>query len=551
MPMELTEFLIAFSIIMMMLSLISERAANFAKIHFQGKRISIPYIYFNSEKQLKFFLSTELKILAYEQPTAAMEKEREYRIQIINIIIGIIIAAFANADFFEITEQIRNSKQAVAITGWDVNKFQLKHLFGFLYLLTFLWSTSLLMFNRLQESQDKVNQKYVRFPFIAWIILTFTLIVFSNPSNNFAAIVTNTIGYIFTGLFLSLGSKFWHDLLDILFKFKNTKQVLSDPKTYQNYDSADKLQALADTSQYAVAEQLYMAYVHEIAAIKGVVSHGLNTITDPRTGLFKKIIEVEFTTSDAQQELFALQNKGSVVINYNTFYLRDYLILLMTEKLEALLGDLTDKPPVCYAYNANSPNTVGSFWVYEKENQYYAVSNLHVFADASEFKNFENNTDYQLTHKSVCFVIGGKVHPDKGVITDDYSFGNNNGYGVDVCICTISKAVFDTYRSTVNNNYLWNGSEDRMRMFGAISKYKEFYNKQQYTQCSINYKGFNNSVSMNVIKLQVTDAVNVQLGDSGSVIYFRNKKDNAQTEYSTGILIARSSNYAYMFRYYV
>jgi hypothetical protein len=37
-------------------------------------------------------------------------------------------------------------------------------------------------------------------------------------------------GIVMTGLFISFGSKFWHDLLDLLCQVKNAKRLLSDPK---------------------------------------------------------------------------------------------------------------------------------------------------------------------------------------------------------------------------------------------------------------------------------------------------------------------------------
>lgn len=41
------------------------------------------------------------------------------------------------------------------------------------------------------------------------------------------------IGFILTGLFLSLGSRFFHDLLDTLLQVKNLKRKLNDEKTYK------------------------------------------------------------------------------------------------------------------------------------------------------------------------------------------------------------------------------------------------------------------------------------------------------------------------------
>lgn len=538
----------------MMLSLISERTANFAKIHFQGKQIIIPYIHFDRQKKLKFYLSVTLKILAYEQPTQAMEKEREYRIQVINILIGIMIAAFANANFFDIIEQIRHSQQTIAVTGWKIEELKIKHLWGLIYLITFIWSVSLMLFNRLQEGEEKANQKFVRFPFIIWITLTLILLLISINAvkgselcKDCYSIIIHTIGYIFTGLFLSLGSKFWHDFLDILLKLKNTQQTLSDSKTYTNYDSADKLLSLAETSHSEIAQKLYDLYNNDISNIKGVLSRGLNTVQDQNTKMFKRVIEVEFNTAQAQTGLLDLSGKSSIVINLNTFYLKDYLVMRYSEKIKAINAGLT-RPTSCYAHNSNAPGTFGSFWVYEKDNKYYAVSNLHVFADPSEFKKFEKTESYKLLNTKVTFVMQNVIHPDKGTIMD-YRFGDLNGYGIDLCTCKISKSVFDQYNNIINTNYLQNPPADSMRMFGAISKYKEFKNKLEHTICDVSYPGFKNISRLNLIKLEPVDGNNAQPGDSGSVVHFQITTASGKESF-TGMLVAQSSNYAYMFRFY-
>jgi hypothetical protein len=46
------------------------------------------------------------------------------------------------------------------------------------------------------------------------------------------------VGFLLTGLFISLGSKFWHDLLDLLLEVKNTKALLNE-KTMKNLSSGD------------------------------------------------------------------------------------------------------------------------------------------------------------------------------------------------------------------------------------------------------------------------------------------------------------------------
>lgn len=40
-------------------------------------------------------------------------------------------------------------------------------------------------------------------------------------------------GIVLTGCFISFGSKFWHDLLDLLLQTKNYKRIMADPETYK------------------------------------------------------------------------------------------------------------------------------------------------------------------------------------------------------------------------------------------------------------------------------------------------------------------------------
>lgn len=60
------------------------------------------------------------------------------------------------------------------------------------------------------------------------------------------------IGCIFTGIFLSFGSKFWHDLLDLLFQIKNLRRKLVDEKTYQ-VQNLKELDEYLDISDYDLA----------------------------------------------------------------------------------------------------------------------------------------------------------------------------------------------------------------------------------------------------------------------------------------------------------
>lgn len=73
-------------------------------------------------------------------------------------------------------------------------------------------------------------------------------------------------GIVVTGCFISFGSKFWHDLLDILYQVKNTKRLLADPETYKidNISTLDKRITLYQSDfiqgAYLTAKQELFAY---------------------------------------------------------------------------------------------------------------------------------------------------------------------------------------------------------------------------------------------------------------------------------------------------
>lgn len=547
-----TEFLISFSIIMMMLSLVSERAANFFKLYFQGKILYIPFLY-----RLKTGWITHLKvrieILAYKQPTPEAEKEREYRLMVINILIGIVIATLANANFFEIVKQISSSDTtaSLSVRGFSGPFDNSKFIVGSFYMLFFIWSLSLILFSRLDEFHSQIKQYVYKYPFILWMIATLVLVLVGLWDTSLGwclDIVTHSLGYIFVGLFLSLGSKFWHDLLDVLFKLKNTQQVLSDPKTYTDYNNADQLLALAETSRYEVAEKLFDLYKNEIATIPGVVSYGLNTIRDVRTNTFRKIIEVEFTTPEAQEQLLKLQNGSALFLNNNPFYLKDYMTLLPSEDIQIVSG--IDEHPVCYAKNASiiTDNNRGSFNVAILDNKYYAISNLHVFAENQELKKYHDDKSYVLKETRVQFVVGSETF--YGTIDlDRIGFGNEDGESQDFCACMITGELYDAYNNFIERSRFETFPNNKMVMYGATSKYLEFneITSLQASECNVDYGSFVRK--MKLIKIDKTNGSLVQKGDSGSFVYYKIKKHTG-IKICKGVIIAKSSNYSYMFRYF-
>ncbi|EZH73670.1 hypothetical protein ATO12_17185 [Aquimarina atlantica] len=127
------------TLILLILSLITEKVSNFIKMQFQG-------LY-----------------LKYRE--SQIEKEREKKIQTLTIVVGVVVALLAKANLFLLYD----------------DKFEL------------FWT----------HTSEKEN------------------------------ILSNIIGSIIAGLFLSLGSKFFHDLLDMLLQVKNLKRKLNDKADWE------------------------------------------------------------------------------------------------------------------------------------------------------------------------------------------------------------------------------------------------------------------------------------------------------------------------------
>ena len=605
------DFYIAFSIVMLLLSFISERFSNFLKLHFQNKRIWIFYPHRirkrvrrdngqeamdidlsspssdrkTATKSFAWGFSTELKLLSGKQPTKKAEKEREYRIITINILVGVLVATLANADFFHILENLNQLVAAVEdsnpnvsiLPSRDIRNIGFKEFFGAAYMILLLWSISLMLFNRLYEVNTNRSRQQMRIPFLCMVLVTIVMLILDNPMNRvlifpnawncdcgYREIIQKTLGFAITGLFLSLGSKFWHDLLDILFKFKNVKQRLNETSTYTDYDSADKLLALASTSNFKVAEQLYNKYKDEIWAIPGVVSLGLITHIDENGGGFKKRIEVEYTTPEAQAKLDRLLQEGSVTIDFNTFYLHNYLYKNRTESLIAIPNssalssansEIQKSKPICYAYNINAKKNLGSFGVFAQNGEYFGHSNLHVLAVPSQLETLFGTNNLQALggNNLVRINIGGIDYPansnKKGYEITRFEFNNDGGNGRDYCEFQIDRKAYFDYLNFLEMDWLkGNSGPNLMKMFGARSKYLAFFDipeQNEIVQTKVTYfegDGIEFTVELGLVKIKSQNR-NVMHGDSGSIVY--PKKTSKDRD--TSMLVSKSDDYAYMF----
>jgi len=202
---------IGFVILLFFLSMICERVADFLKHYLSEVNSGWGY---KIKKILKIG-----DLITKGKTNNIQEEKRYYRILKINIWCGFVTAWALHADIFTIINKINDPFEAI---GWKN--------------ITWIWEENWIW---------KGSMAY------EWIVFL--------------------IGCFATGCFISFGSKFWHDLLDILLQIKNYRRLLADPDTFKadNIKVFDQLVSTYESEiihgAYTVAKEKWKG-VHEIAA---------------------------------------------------------------------------------------------------------------------------------------------------------------------------------------------------------------------------------------------------------------------------------------------
>lgn len=185
-------------ITLFLLSMICERVADYLKNFLSEANSGWGYA-------IRKFL--KIGNLLTKAPTGSLEEQRRaYRILKINLFCGFITAIVMHANLFDI---IKNKDAPDRVLGW-----------GNVHWLCFC----------------------------QWFDLS-----------NIGAGLAFICGCLATGFFISFGSKFWHDMLDIIYLSKSVKRVLADPNTY-NADNTETIeQSLNDYPSSYIKAAFYQA----------------------------------------------------------------------------------------------------------------------------------------------------------------------------------------------------------------------------------------------------------------------------------------------------
>ncbi len=84
-------------------------------------------------------------------------------------------------------------------------------------------------------------------------------------------LLSNFIGSIVSGLFLSFGSKFFHDLLDILLQVKNLKRKLNDKEDW-NFSSSEEVTQYINENETKRVETALQVFIDKFMKIENVTT---------------------------------------------------------------------------------------------------------------------------------------------------------------------------------------------------------------------------------------------------------------------------------------
>lgn len=329
---------IGFAIMLFLLSMICERFADFLK-HFIGEQNTLLAVWL---KKYLYIGNTIDKGL----PDSAYEDKRYYRILKINIICGILTAIFLHADLFTILNNLKHPENAIT------------------------WSHF----------------------YIEWYII-FPVRVIDTTGTGTQSFPLFLLGCVLTGLFISFGSKFWHDMLDLLLEIKNLRRKMNDKRTYEIPDTIENFDAFIRSPESKLAASASEEHEEALRRIPGVVSVGPGYMDSPEGRM--GCLEVHFNDEKAMQAVPAM-----VQVTVGTMRIPVPVNKFLTGDAEIYddifgAGILTG--------NSNGVNGWGALGciVRKKGNptDRYILSCHHVLSSLKNFSGEENNRNILIKQK--------------------------------------------------------------------------------------------------------------------------------------------------------
>lgn len=421
-------------VVLLILSLITEKIANFVKLQF--------------------------RTLSVKAETDEGERIRERRIQYISIIAGITVALVCKANLFLLFKN-------------DFNLF---------------WTSQPI------EGED---------------------------------IFSNIIGALISGFFLSLGSKFFHDLLDMILQIKNLKRKLND-KADMEFENIEAVNAYIRQDEAVRAEAVLAPFKQKLMAVENVVSV---------SSAFEKnapILQVHVNKSFKDENLIPKKLFYPGINN-----LQKEMNVVIIHDGEAITHSAVS--PANAISNANPyPGNAGSVGgkVYDHlTNEPRFMSCYHVVkARSHSWENFQPTGDETIQHVideyRDCGLIIEAIRDDE---VDIAVMMATNGYEIAGSINGIGTPYFS--RELTINDKIY---KTRVRMQGMVSGYRTGYIIDINVPVRIRYMdGSRHQLNRIIcIRADINEAFS-KPGDSGSFIV-------DEYDYLVGVLVGGNENVSYV-----
>lgn len=560
--MDALERLTSFAIAMLLLSLIVEKLANFWKLH-----------------------KTELRV---KQNTREQEKAREMSISTATLVTGILIAFLFKADAI----QILRSPTPQQVLGWDfvfaetsatntdtTLSNMTKSYFGSLHMQDrvkkndtdsvrtqeevkkaeaigrkikfgsgiFLLAMAFVLFlmsiaMRNKERFAKIEQKRYVFItlglFILPAIVAYILAAWADCSQQFWAYLSLFAGIVISGAGISFGSKFWHDLLDILFEVKNLWGKARDEETYRQKSRQEFDDYILSPATDDVMKLCLEQHGKSLKSIPGVT--GLSVGTSERDGRKVKSLHVHLKETNVH----GIANELSVDLPEGK------KIKVPVEIIENVGEARVSIGPGSTIANSATPDYGGTFGCVLKDRPdrhgfRYALTCSHVLDDGRATNHLGRLLPEDNVSKQVLIFENSS---SERLGTWFYGYRNNE---FDVALVRLE----NSFQNVVNGiplksarSVIKNDSGKEIQLFGAKSSASNGV-IVSIGEKKITYKGDQNQGDQIVtlenlifladnIRKEVCKAIS-QPGDSGAVVI------DKETEEVVGMIVAADEKYSY------
>lgn len=340
-------------------------------------------------------------------------------------------------------------------------------------------------------------------------------------------LVSIIFGCALTGSFISLGSKFWHDLLDLLLEAKNLKQKLSDKQTY-DFKNTTQLGQYVSTDYDELAKICLDQNKSKIDALPGVENYFIGLSSDPSKRNPVIVINSSLTEGGEYPKILS-----ATLTSGKTFSVPVEVIYGFNKpKIHFGTGN-----SICYFQIAQVSGTICCG--VQKDDKKYFLTCAHVLTGGISTIDKEN-TDGWFT----------EVSPDD-IISSDVSFDSIGSWSFGLITTALDVALVETdleidsinkgnpasgiYRPGMNHQEVFvNGN--RNQQIGYVTGYLEKELDFEYNGSTLKHSGLILiSGNKSAYPIAITEP-----GDSGALVYLT--KDNTPI----GMVVGGNDQYTYI-----